>query len=309
MVHKNRKTKGIKPLVRKTDRRETDPAIRHRMVVKSMEGTTLRDIARFYEKDRSTVVKIVQKAERRAKRDRVPLQALSNVQNSPGKRHRPRVYTDGEEREIYNKVTKNRAERKKPALAHIAEIGLKCKESTFEKLMYKFRSHHLPGGEKPELNEGCMRMRQELATLLLDMDLKNIVFLDEANARTEYGKEHLWHTPEEYLHLDVKQPTTKQGYQKAEFVGAIKWGEPPGPYCVFKPETDTEKKEAELLIQKMQEEDRVRLLTEFQAQEDVKNEAARVKGQKRQGKKPSFEVFFNAHKTKRGNREQGSGID
>ena len=42
--------------------------------------------------------------------------------------------------------------------------------------MYKFRSHHLPGAEKPELNEGCMKMRRELATVLLGMDLKNVVF-------------------------------------------------------------------------------------------------------------------------------------
>jgi Holliday junction resolvasome RuvABC ATP-dependent DNA helicase subunit len=91
-------------------------------------------------------------------------------------------------------------------------MGLKCKESTFEKLMYKFRSHHLPSAEKPELNDGCMKMRRELATLLLGMDLKNVVFIDEANARSEYGKEHLWHTLEEYYHLDIKQPTTKQAY-------------------------------------------------------------------------------------------------
>ena len=88
-------------------------------------------------------------------------------------------------------------------------MKLKCKESTFEKLMYKFRSYYLPGAEKPELNEGYMKMRRELATLLLGMDLKNVVFIDEANARSEYGKEHLWHTLEEYYYLDVKGGTTK----------------------------------------------------------------------------------------------------
>jgi hypothetical protein len=87
---------------------------------------------------------------------------------------------------------------------HIAEIGLKCKESTFKKLIYKFHSHHLPGAEKPKLNEGCMQMQRDLATLLLDMDLKNVVFLNKANTRTEYGKEHLWHTPEEYCHPNMK---------------------------------------------------------------------------------------------------------
>jgi hypothetical protein len=101
-------------------------------------------------------------------------------------------------------------------------MKLKCKESTFEKLIYKFRSHYLPGTEKPELNEGYITMRCELATLLLEIDLKNVIFINEANVRSEYGKEHLWHTPEEYYYPDIKGGTTKQAYQKAEFVGAIK---------------------------------------------------------------------------------------
>ena len=175
--------------------------------------------------------------------------------------------------------------------------------------MYKFRSHYLPGAEKPELNEGYMKMRRELATLLLGMDLKNVVFIDEANARSEYGKEHLWHTLEEYHHPDVKGGTTKQAYQKAEFVGAIKWGEPPGPYRSFLPETDAEKQEAKLLIQKMQEEELPRLRAEFEALEATKDKAAAVKGQARRGPKPSLDVYIKNHQTKRGNRDQGSGID
>jgi Holliday junction resolvasome RuvABC ATP-dependent DNA helicase subunit len=52
-------------------------------------------------------------------------------------------------------------------------------------------------------------MRRELATLLLGMDLKNVVFINEANARSEYGKEHLWHTLEEYYYPDIKGGITK----------------------------------------------------------------------------------------------------
>jgi hypothetical protein len=187
-----------------------------------MHGDTPGNIAKFYSKDKSIVKKILERAERRAKKDQKPLQALSNIQNSLYKRHRPRVYSNSKEHEIYYKVTKNRVQRRKPALQHISEIGLKCKESTFEKLIYKFRLYYLPGTEKPELNNSCIKMQRELATLLLGIDLKNIVFIDKANTRSEYSKEHLWYTPEEYYHPDVKQPTTKQVYQKAEFVGAIK---------------------------------------------------------------------------------------
>ena len=70
-------------------------------------------------------------------------------------------------------------------------MKLKYKESTFEKLIYKFRSYYLLGVEKPKLNEGYITIRRELAILLLGIDLKNVVFINEANARSEYGKEHL----------------------------------------------------------------------------------------------------------------------
>jgi hypothetical protein len=79
MVRKIRKTKGTKPPKRITDRKETDDAIRHGIVVCHMHGDTDGEIAKFYEKDRTTVLKTIDRAKRRAKRDRKPLQALSNV--------------------------------------------------------------------------------------------------------------------------------------------------------------------------------------------------------------------------------------
>ena len=55
--------------------------------------------------------------------------------------------------------------------------------------MYEYRLHHLPGGEKPELNLECMQKRNQLVNELLRMDFKQCVFIDEANERSEYGKE------------------------------------------------------------------------------------------------------------------------
>jgi hypothetical protein len=60
-------------------------------------------------------------------------------------------------------------------------MQLKCKESTFKKLIYKFRLYYLPKAKKPELNDSYMQMRRDLATLLLKMDLKNVVFINEGN--------------------------------------------------------------------------------------------------------------------------------
>jgi hypothetical protein len=73
--------------------------------------------------------------------------------------------------------------------------------------MYEQRLYHLPGGEKPELNPGCIQKRNQLVNELLRIDFKQCVFIDEANKRSKYGKESCWYTPEEYLHPDVKQKT------------------------------------------------------------------------------------------------------
>jgi hypothetical protein len=75
-------------------------------------------------------------------------------------------------------------------------------------------------------------------------------------------------------------------------VGAIKWGEPPGPCRSFRPETDAEKKEAKLLIKKLQEEELPRLKREFYALEDAKDKATKARGQNRRGKRPSLEVYI-----------------
>ena len=219
--------------------------------------------------------------------------------------------------------------REKPAKEHIEELMLHCSESLFTKIMYKHRSHYTPGEEKPELSAGCPQIRVDLAELLLSMDLKTIAFIDEANMRSEYGKIHVWHTPEERFHPDVKQSTTKQDYSKGEFMGALKWGEPPGPYRLFSTETLEEKKEAEILLKKYQSEQEPQLRAEFDAREaekDVCNyppvipflplqsranqaHSQRLRGNRsRRGAKASFEVYKKKHRITRGDRAKG-GID
>jgi len=137
--------------------------------------------------------------------------------------------------------------------------------------MYKRRQHFLPGAEKPELTPKNCCMRVKLATELLACDCKTIVFINEANIRSDYGAIPRWHSLEERYHLDVKQSTTKQAYSKGEFLGAIKYGEPPGPFRIFLTETPEEREEAEELLDKLRKEEEPRLRTEFNAQEAEKN--------------------------------------
>jgi hypothetical protein len=59
MVHKIRKTKGVKPPKPTTDRTETDLAIRHGIVIYKMHGDINSEIAKLYEKDKLVVVRTI----------------------------------------------------------------------------------------------------------------------------------------------------------------------------------------------------------------------------------------------------------
>jgi hypothetical protein len=79
MVCKTRKTKGTKAFKRITNRKETNDAIRHGIVVYHMHRDTNGEIIKFYKKDRTIVLKTIDRAKRRAKRDCKLLQALFNI--------------------------------------------------------------------------------------------------------------------------------------------------------------------------------------------------------------------------------------
>ena len=104
-----------------------------------------------------------------------------------------------------------------------------------------------------------------MAIELLIHDYKIIVFINEANIRSDYDAIPRWHSSEERYYPDVKQTTTKQIYSKREFLGAIKYGESAGPSRIFLAETAEEKKEAEELLEVLQKEEELYLRTEFNA--------------------------------------------
>jgi hypothetical protein len=152
MVYKIRKTKGRHPQEPKTDQREIPTDIRHSMVMQHEDGKSDHQIGLLYDKHHYIVGRVIERAKEKAERHSRPLLDISNIYNSPRRRHRPRVFTDNQEREIHNKATKNQPTRAKSALAYISEMELEYSESMFQKIMYKFRQHHLPSAEKPKLN-------------------------------------------------------------------------------------------------------------------------------------------------------------
>jgi len=111
------------------------------------------------------------------------------------------------------------------------------------------------------LKNCCIQVK--LAIELLACDCKTIVFIDKANIRSDYNAILRWHSLEERYYLDVKQSTIKQAYSKREFLGAIKYGEPLGPFRIFFIKTPEEREEAEELLDKLRKEEELRLRTEF----------------------------------------------
>lgn len=264
-------TKGRCPRPNKTDRTEVSEAMRHGMVVKSLDGISQHKIAEFYGKPQCTVSRTLKDATERAERRGNPLSDIENVQRTPGKRKRPVKFGTPQKEEIVKKVKFGREPRELKAHEWIEDLELNCSESTFTKMMYEYRLHFLPGAEKPELSPKLQSIRLSLAQMILDYDVRRIIFIDQANIRSEYGGKPTWHTPEEKFHKDVKIPTTKQAYSKGEIMGAIKYNEPPGPHKIYLKETLAEQNEAEGHMKRMRAEQMEGLRAEFDAQEAAKD--------------------------------------
>lgn len=271
MPKKIYRTKGRCPRPNKTDRTEVSEAMRHGMVVKSMDGISQHKIAEFYDRPTATVSRTIKDATERAERRGNPLSEIENVQRTPGKRKRPVKFTTPQKDEIMKKVKFGREPREKKASEWIEDLQLNCSESTFTKMMYEYSLHFLPGAEKPELSQKAQDLRVSLAQIILDYDVRRIVFIDQANIRSEYGGKPTWHTPEEKFHKDVKIPTTKQAYSKGEIMAAIKYNEPPGPARIFTKETLDEQNEAEVHMKTLRAEQMEGLRAEFDAREAAKD--------------------------------------
>lgn len=61
------------------------------------------------------------------------------------------------------KVINGREKRHQPAKIWIHELKLPCSDTTFTRIIYEFRQYFLSGGQKPELNNGCMYLRNKHA--------------------------------------------------------------------------------------------------------------------------------------------------
>ncbi|PQE08216.1 hypothetical protein CJF32_00010271 [Rutstroemia sp. NJR-2017a WRK4] len=250
MPHKIRRTKGVHTPEPKTPRTEHECCVLYAIAVLGAVGTSQHRTAEILDIDQSVVSRRLTELRARAERNNRPLLAVENVHRTPRKRGAKPMFTGIQKRDIYEQVIQDRANRHKTAEQHIYELHLNCSESNFKSIIYEYSQHFLPGAEKPQLTRQIRQIRVQLAVYLLKYDLKTIVFIDQANARTEYGKERCWHDPDEYFDSDVVQQSTKQSYQKAEFMATIKWGEPPGPYIVLKKETLEEENAAEAIMQK-----------------------------------------------------------
>lgn len=95
------------------------------------------------------------------------------------------------------------------------------------------------------MNDGAKAVRVKACHFLKTLDIKRLVFIDEASIREqEKGRNRAWRRPNETRHPDIKGSTRDKGYSCGQFLGAIKYGEPAGPYAIIELETEKEKKEA-----------------------------------------------------------------
>ncbi|KAI9796913.1 MAG: hypothetical protein M1835_002754 [Candelina submexicana] len=131
-----RHTKGQKPRVNKTSRREYNIVEQSRCVAFIQDGCTYRTAEVKTGIPASTIQRIYKRALSRCKELGVSLNDPKVYQNGIG-RGRPHMFTEEEADRICERATSTLEERKKTAVEHIQEFGLDISESKFKTILYK----------------------------------------------------------------------------------------------------------------------------------------------------------------------------
>ncbi|KAI9711074.1 MAG: hypothetical protein M1812_007268 [Candelaria pacifica] len=131
-----RHTKGQKPRVNKTSRREYNIVEQSRCVAFIQDGCSYRTAEVKTGIPASTIQRIYKRALRRCKELGVSMNDPKVYQHGNG-RGRPHMFTDEEGDRICEQATSTPEERKKTAVEHIQMLGLDISESKFKTILYK----------------------------------------------------------------------------------------------------------------------------------------------------------------------------
>ena len=328
MPQKPRRTKGVHPPKRISERRE-QPLDRRVAICRTIGQTSAAEEERYWAQQENPPSKrTINKIRARAKEawgsegtrngaKRRPLADITFSQNKP--RGAKKKLTDEQERYLRNKALSSREERRKTADEHCSDLymshNISISPSLFTATMYRGGICRKKAEYKPILTQKHKDERVERAQELLKI-LKGCIgavcFMDAASIRLNEDKaDYCWQGKDEGYHEDVKIGTNKnKDYSCAQFFGVVAHGVKNGPCAALTKETADEKAAAQREVDRLNKEE---YMDRFLGATFIWAMAARERdeeerGHKFRGSKPREDIWIRDNNFKRGNRDAG-GVD
>ena len=163
MPRKHRNTKGQKPRVNKTSRKETTIEQRVAMVAKS-DFLAVKEVSENMDIPHDTVKRVIAKARNHARENRLPLTDRSNYEDKPHT-GQPKKLTTEQEDWICNWITKEDTDHRDLLPEQIiSKLNLDISESTLQQLMYDRGYSRKRCGWKNNLSSPVKRHRVSWAS-------------------------------------------------------------------------------------------------------------------------------------------------
>jgi transposase len=303
MPRKPKKTKGRKPRVNKSGRKDIPPETQAAVTALESGGASYTKIQKETGVKSSTAYDIVQRAKKRASQNQRRLLAPENFHNDRSNAGRRKALDNGQKAKIVQFVTESREHRNMQADDLRREPSLpNVSTSTIQNVLYdKGYCREKPGWKCPL---DADNKAQHVAILKKyhpdNFDWHNVIFTDETPAKVsaQRGWHRSWAKPDERYHPDVKRDQLKTDSELmvwACFAYGVK-----GPMHVWYPEEEDEKKAAKSALDEENEVRKAAIALERMSRIQKNKKGKLVK----KGRKPK-----DAYVYKRNSREGRSGID
>lgn len=319
MSRNPRRTKGQKPRINKTDRKELSNGVRQAIV--NTDGlTSSTEEAKKWDGVSDRLVRATrQRARKRAYRTingstkGKPLADITNVATAP--RGRPSIkLTEAVKVRIVSAIIQNRRSRRLHLLVHQKQFkakGIDISVDSIRQVMYEAGYSFSKTAMKPFLTDDHRDLRKTLCRYFLDSDPSKWVFIDAASIRLhDEGVDRCWQAKDksERYSEDVMANKYKE-FSEGMFFGAISLGYRQGPWHIFEEETPAEKEAAKKDLEWRTQPHMRSMALQFAADEARKDQVYEAKGQLRPGKRASFDVFLRKELPTRSERDKRDGVD
>ena len=310
MPTKLRESKGRIPRVAKTTRKEL--SVTERATITSLvqeAGWKQERVADLIKVGIGTVGKTVRRAITRAKENQLPLADISNYQ-STRRSGQPRKLTPEQGDEICTWIVSCKAHRDMQAWEVIAKLHLDISDSLLFQTMYDHGYSRKKHGWKPILSTPTKKHRKDFATAYLDFDWKGrAVTTDELSMRMGEirGKLRSWQKEGEKYNKDVVEGKS-DGYSCGQMWASIGY-DLKSPCHFHLEETEAEKREAQLILDRENLEDRKHHYTMWIASQGLQSLRYMEKGRKAPGVPPKYENYLKRQMMMREDRTSKQGVD